>query len=128
MTHRAIFSASVAIVCIGLVIFLGVPAGTVARVARGSISGTVTDPSGSTLKGAQISLESQDVKVLSDQQGRFSVGNLVPGSYILRVTNAGFSTWTKTVDIGANEAVRFDAQLQSEFENPPLLITAGRRK
>ena len=126
MTYRAICSAIVAIVCLGLVMFLGVPAGTVAPVARGSISGTVTDPTGSTLKGAQISLESQDVNVVSDQRGFFSVSNLVPGSYILRVTEAGFSTWTKTVDIGANEAVRFNAQLQAEFD--PVVITAGRGK
>jgi len=66
-----------------------------AQESRGAITGTVTDPSGAVLKGAQVSIPAQDINVVSDEQGRFVIKGLTPGNYTLSVSCVGFATFEK---------------------------------
>ncbi len=65
-----------------------------AQVVKGSISGTVTDPSGAAVPGAQIkginTSTGQTGNTVSDDSGLFRLSLLPVGTYTLEVTKSGF--------------------------------------
>ncbi len=74
--------------------------GTGSRVlaqALGGLNGTVTDSAGAVIPGAQIEVTNEATgvveKTASSPAGAFSVTALLPGSYTVRVTSRGFSTY-----------------------------------
>ncbi len=92
---------------------LVVPRSLPAQVAGGSISGTVTGGSGAVLPGAQISISNPETGTTTriaatDAQGLYSVPDLGPGTYEMRVSALGFVTqlWTGIgVDIGSQRVL-----------------------
>ena len=75
----------------------------------GSISGTVMDPKGDVLQGAQVTLAGpshSDLRhVVSASDGQFAFTGLAPGSYKVTVTGPGMSTFTSTqIPLHASEA------------------------
>src|SRR5258706_5356940 len=65
-----------------------------AQAVYGSISGTVTDPSGAVVSGAKVTITSVDRKtadtVTTNDSGNFVKDRLVPGNYDLKVESQGF--------------------------------------
>jgi hypothetical protein len=80
---------------VGLVMMLaGAVVPVVAQVAMGNIQGTVTDPDGALVPGAEVvvaSASGSSRKAVSDAAGAFAVTRLVPGRYEVRVSAKGFS-------------------------------------
>src|SRR5947209_5636793 len=76
------------------------PALVVAQSYTGSITGTVTDPSGGIIVNAQVNLtdEQKGYKFASqtDSAGRYLFRNLPTSSYRVEVQMAGFQTQVKT--------------------------------
>ncbi len=75
----------------------------------GSISGTVMDPKGDLLQGAQVTLAGpshSDLRhVVTSSDGQFVFTGLAPGSYKVTVTGPGMSTFTSTqMPLHASEA------------------------
>lgn len=60
----------------------------------GSIQGTVTDPSGAVVPGAQITISNSDTgfahSMTADSAGFYSIGPLIPGNYTIAVSASGF--------------------------------------
>jgi hypothetical protein len=54
-----------------------------AQDQAGSISGSLTDPAGAALRGAQVSIAAQGLNTATDQQGLFFFSGLPAGSYTL---------------------------------------------
>ena len=81
-----------------------------AQEQKGAIAGNVTDQTGAVLRGAQVSIASQDLNVVSNEQGLFFINDLAPGNYTLTITYVGFATFTKTVDVVAGQTANVDAQ------------------
>jgi len=65
-----------------------------------TLSGTVTDSSGSPVSNAQVSVSNvfsgQTVEARSDASGRYSVPKLGPGNYQVSVSAEGFITSTSS--------------------------------
>jgi Carboxypeptidase regulatory-like domain/TonB-dependent Receptor Plug Domain len=98
--------------------------GVLAQVDRGTISGHVTDSSGSILQGAQVVLQPAGITVVSDQQGAYYINNLLPGSYTLTVSYVGFALFTKSVDITAGHAITVDAKMELSSQKDEVIVTA----
>lgn len=88
-----------------------------AQVLYGTIVGTVSDQSGAVVPNANVTAvnpqtgETRDVK--SDSAGRYTIGNVVPGTYDIRVTAPGFQqVTTKGVAATINTVTRIDVQMQ----------------
>jgi len=68
-----------------------------AQVRRGSLSGTVYDPAGAVIAGAQVSLKDQATAVtrntVTNGEGFFYFAGVEPGSYTVTITAKGFSGW-----------------------------------
>jgi hypothetical protein len=77
----------------------GLPVKSAAQTAgTGALSGTVTDPSGSSISGAQVKVTSEssgEVRtVATNNIGVFNVPLLLPGAYRVEVIQPGFRTAT----------------------------------
>jgi Carboxypeptidase regulatory-like domain len=93
------------------VLFAGVllfsPARLVAQINSGSLQGTITDPSGAAVDGAQISVELADTATarttVSNGKGEYTLPSLAPGVYTITATKTGFTTYKQTkfnVEVG----------------------------
>ena len=98
----------------------------VAQGQKGAISGIVTDDSGAVLKGAQISIESKDINVVSDEQGRFFINGIDPGSYTLTISYVGFTVLNDSVSVSAGQTANEVAKLQVKSQSESILVTAPR--
>jgi hypothetical protein len=88
-----------------LALFAGVVANAQTSVA---VSGTVEDPSGAVIPGAQLTLTgkatSQAMAAKSDGEGRFVFPNVSPGEYVLKGEAEGFKRFEMVVSVH-NQAV-----------------------
>jgi TonB-dependent receptor len=97
-----------------------------AQAAKGAIAGSVTDPSGAVLKGAQVSIGSNGVSVATNEQGLFYRSDLAPGNYTVTITYVGFSPFTKTVTVTAGQTTTLNAQLEVQAQGQSVVVTAPR--
>src|SRR5262252_7442981 len=65
-----------------------------AQFEKGSVGGTVTDPSGAVVVGAEVSVTSSETGAVrsatSDATGGYSITALAPGAYELKISQKGF--------------------------------------
>jgi len=87
-----------------------------ARAETGQITGTITDPSGAVVSGASIKLVSEDSGAIctdkSNQNGSYTISNLLPGRYSLSVEESVFTTSKQTFAITVGEKLGLDVQLK----------------
>src|SRR6267378_2784985 len=88
-----------------------------AQQDRGTIAGTVVDATGAVVPSAKVVVANRDTNTTftttTGETGQYTVPNLSPGSYNLRVEKEGFRSAVTTgmaVDAGAN--VRQDLSLE----------------
>lgn len=102
MKYRPYFATSFVILI--LAIMCSIP--SAGQVIKGSISGTVTDPQGAVVPGAQVvarNIETGAVfNTTSDGSGLFRLSLIPVGTYELRISATGFKTAeNKTISVGA---------------------------
>jgi TonB-dependent receptor len=100
--------------------------GTPAQNDAGSISGHVTDSSGSVLKGAEVELQPGGIDLVTNTQGAYYFNKLTPGTYTITVTYVGFSLFTKVAAVAARQAVVVDAKMEVSSQRDAVLVTAER--
>ena len=88
-----------------------------AQTISGFISGTVTDPSGAVVPGAQIKLANEANGLQRDgvtsESGGYSFVSVQPGTYSLSVEHTGFKTYRRRgIALSANERLPQDIQLE----------------
>jgi hypothetical protein len=98
------------IVKLSFVIFavLGLSAIAMAQsTTTGAIGGVVTNPNKEVVPGAAVTVlnteTNKEGSATTDDQGRFKVANLQPGSYKVTINGSGFSPYTQekvTVEVG----------------------------
>jgi len=114
------------VIVLGLsAVFCALSPAASAQNQAGSISGTLTDPAGAVLRGAQVSIPDKSMIVSSDEQGRFFFSGLQPGSYTISVSYIGFQKLTKTVTVNPGTSTTLSLQLQVESQKQSVLVTAG---
>lgn len=100
-----------------VVLFLGIPKTYLAQQeTTAGINGTIRDPSGAVIPGAQISLKNVDTGVqrstASNDTGTYVIVNILPGRYDLAVSKAGFqTTLTQGISLAVNQATTYDFTL-----------------
>jgi hypothetical protein len=79
---------------LGTMLTLGMTGAVLAQSTRGSIRGTVLDPSGALVPGSQITVTNASGfsrTTRSSATGSFAVPNLAPGSYSVSINANGFT-------------------------------------
>jgi Carboxypeptidase regulatory-like domain/TonB dependent receptor len=98
------------------VLLLGAATGAEAQQVFGSIFGTVTDPTGSSVNNAKITIsdpaKGTSFEVFTNESGAYSKGQLVPDSYKVTIEAAGFSkVISNEIVVQVDQASKFDAAL-----------------
>src|SRR5512140_972654 len=101
-----------------LVFVLLAVAGLSAQTFRGTILGTVTDPSGAVVSGAKVTVKNTGTGLerttATSGDGSYSLPELPIGTYNVTVTQSGFQTFVATgvtVDVATER--RVDASLKT---------------
>ncbi len=92
-----------------------------AQNSSGTISGTVTDSSGSPVANARITVSNvftgQAAETQTDASGRYSVPKLGPGNYEVTAVAEGFPTSKARVALAAGAAQTLNLQLEGTSSN-----------
>ena len=109
-----------------------------AQTTFGSITGTVTDPSGAGVPRAKVIVTNDAThaqqQVLADAQGTFNVPDLQPGTYGVQVDAAGFQSQRRdgvvvnahtTVNLNLPLAIGTSTTTVQVTGTPPVLDTAS---
>ena len=91
--------------------------GAVAQEFRGTVTGTVTDPNGAAVPGAQVAIKNTATNipsnVTSNDEGSYTVPFLIPGTYTITATAGGFKTTTvENVNVKVDDRLTVDLALQ----------------
>lgn len=101
--------------------------------SAGTISGTVTDPSGAVVAGASVSVHNKvtgfDKTVKADSSGAFNILGIAPNNYHVNVTAPGFQEFNQDVSVRGSVPVTMTVALSLagatttvEVEDSPDLI------
>lgn len=77
----------------------------------GAIGGVVSNPNGEVVPNAAVTVRNTETNkedvATTDEQGRFKVSGLQPGSYAVTISGSGFSPYTQntTVEIGRETSI-----------------------
>ncbi|MDQ4120892.1 MAG: TonB-dependent receptor [Acidobacteriota bacterium] len=109
-----------------LFIVLGFSAIVSAQTINGTIVGTVTDPQGAVVPGANVTILNNDTgfnrQVVTDDEGRYRVTGLPVGAYTVRIEKSGFSPLIRNdvnVSVGTETEVSLSletGQVQAQVE------------
>jgi hypothetical protein len=103
-----------------LALFFVVPRPVDAQLAGGTISGTVSDPTGAAVPNAQVTVDNTATnearQITTSQNGLYRASNLTPGTYQIKVSAPGFSSILQsnvTVSVGSEVVVNLQLPLGS---------------
>ncbi|PYU25264.1 MAG: carboxypeptidase regulatory-like domain-containing protein, partial [Acidobacteria bacterium] len=96
----------------------------------GSVAGTVTDPSGAVVVGAQVTLTDASTNAqrtaTSNEAGRYLFPNLPPGTYSMTTTKEGFrvaKVSSLTVNLGTTLTVDVAMELGTVSQTVEVVAT-----
>lgn len=97
-----------------------------AQSSKGSVSGHVTDSTGSVLQGAEIELQPGTIVAKTGEQGTYFIYDVTPGQYTITVTYVGFALFTKAITVAAGQTVTVDAAMEVASQRDEVLVTTPR--
>jgi Carboxypeptidase regulatory-like domain len=94
----------------------------------GSITGTVTDASGAPMNGATVTIRQVDTNavriVTTSDVGSYTVTQLAPGRYTVKVDTPGFETFQKSnFTLAIDQVAKIDARLSLGSEQQTVTVT-----
>jgi outer membrane receptor protein involved in Fe transport len=116
---------------LGLLLVLGAIALNVrAQAVYGSISGTVTDPSGAVVPGATVTITDVERKttdsVTTNESGLFVKDRLLPGHYEVKVEAPGFKQkLISSVVVNLDAQTKVDTALEAGAISDTVTVTAS---
>jgi hypothetical protein len=95
----------------------------------GSITGTVTDPSGASITGATVTViqigTNATRTVTTSDAGSYTVTQLAPGSYTVKVDKDGFdSSQQSNITLAIDEVAKIDVKLKLGSNEQTINVTA----
>jgi iron complex outermembrane recepter protein len=111
-------------------ISLGLALTTVAPLAAqsGTVRGTVTDSSGSSLANATVSVEGAEARATTGGQGLYEIRGVPAGTHTMRVRLIGYQSASASVNIPAGgEATQNFALARSTVQLAPIDVVIGSR-
>ncbi len=106
------------------------PLDSFGQAVSGNIIGTVTDPSGAAVSGAQITVTNigtnSSYQTTTNESGNYTAANLAPGSYLVTIAAPGFQKFTQqNVTVNVSQSIRVDASLQVGQQTQEVTVSAA---
>ncbi|WP_263366441.1 TonB-dependent receptor [Edaphobacter bradus] len=112
------------------VIFFGFSLQLAAQIDRGGVAGTVRDPSGAVVAGAQLTLTNEATgiseKARASSSGTYVFEAVLPGTYTLRVEARGFGTYIANgLQVHIQSVITADVQLTLGSVSQQVTVTSA---
>jgi hypothetical protein len=116
------------LIAMAFVLGLSVP-NSYGQQVFGSIFGTVTDPAGSTVVNAKVTItdvnKGTKFEVLTDSSGNYTKRQLIPDTYTVVIEAPGFSRLASgNMEVHVDEAARYDASMRVGDVSTQVEVTA----
>lgn len=100
-----------------------------AQDVRATIGGRVTDPQGSVIRGAAVSVVSNETNVVrttvTNDKGLWQIQLLLPGRYHFTIASPGFRTEKRVgITLQAADVKQFDVQMAVGSESTTVTVTS----
>lgn len=117
-------------VCVVLLFLRIAPFSVRSQEVSSNLSGTVVDPTGAAVPGAQVALIGSVGERVSaattDEAGRFTFSDIKPGIYSVKITVQGFATRTiNNVSVQTGQAANLNVVLAIGVISQPVEVTSG---
>ena len=121
-------TASRGVLALAAMLFL-TPASSSAQEFRGSIMGTVSDPTGGVLPGVTVTITNTETRVtqtvVTDAQGLYQVRYLNPGTYSVAAELQGFKRFSRIDNnVRVGDVLRIDVVLETGGMTETVEVTA----
>jgi len=124
-THGSFFMIALAL----LMLAFAVSGWAQSTVGTGSITGTVTDPTGAVVSGAKVVISNigtgQALNLAANAGGAFASGPLDPGTYKVQVSAKGFSSVSETITVEVGNTASANIKLQIGQESQVIEVQAS---
>jgi len=119
-----------ALSCALLTLVLALPYTLSAQAVNATLLGTVTDPTGASVAGANVTVTqiatSTSYTAVTNDSGNYTVPNLPPGTYSVTVASKGFKKVThQNIDVLINTSTRVDFSLVPGSVSESVEVTAA---
>ncbi len=116
--------------CVATALFVAISGGAHAQQVFGSISGTVTDPSGSAVANAKVTIQDltkgTSSDVMTNDAGQYTKGQLIPDPYKVTIEAAGFTkVVSNELTVQVDQATQFNASMQVGNVEQTVEVTAA---
>jgi TonB-dependent receptor len=111
-----------------LIIFSSTIASLSAQERKGSLTGYAMDINHDPLVGARVELEPVGYATVSDAQGKFSISDLVPNKYTLKISYVGFKPFSREVVITPGTIANVEAVLDIGTVNQEIIVRGERER
>src|SRR4030095_6851656 len=119
---RTLLSALLVIVCTA-------PGWSQSQATTGVIQGSITDPSGAAVAGANVEAKNLDTNFTrsqdSDSGGRFAFLQMPPGRYTVTASKSGFATVRGNVDLTVGQALSLPIALRVSGVSEEITVEAA---
>lgn len=113
---KTIFKAALLLLLMSEIVCSAQAEEKVPKPKSGTISGRVIDNVQQTLPGASIYIEKLQTGVISDINGFYSLSNLDPGEYIVKVTYVGYEPIEMKLTVPEGKTLEYDIVMNEGVE------------
>lgn len=126
--HNRVRCGATSLILLFLSAFL--PNTSFGQAVSGNIIGTVTDPSGAAVSGAQITIGNVgtgiSTQTTTNESGNYTAPNLPAGNYTITITAPGFQKFVQqNVPVNVSQSIRVDASLQVGQATEEITVTTA---
>jgi hypothetical protein len=111
---------------LSLLLLLLSAAFALAQTHRASLRGTVSDPAGAVIPGANVKLINRDSgetrSTTTGERGEYTLSSLQPGLYRVEISARGFALLGREFSLNVNQEERVDGQLQIDTISDPYSL------
>jgi len=100
-------------------------AATLEAQGNGRITGTVLGEAGQPLATAQVTIPSTTMGAVTNDQGKYTIAGVAPGSYVVRAQRIGYSPVSQRVTVASGADGVADFQLPVLPANLAAVVTVG---
>src|SRR5262245_43404694 len=129
--RRAMFNLKRMIAALALLMCIGLCNSALGQTDRGTITGTVSDPTGAVIVGAKVTATNKETKTITEatttSSGKYTIPLLRAGTYDLTVEQTGFKKAVLTgILVQVGQTARSDATLQLGETSQAVEVSAEK--
>ena len=129
ITHPAAKRRGLGFVAASLALLFLFVGTALAQFEKGTLTGTVTDSSGAVVVGATVTVTGAGTNAVrtatTDSNGSYTITNLSPGDYQLKVTHSGFADVKQSLQIAPGVRAVSDVKLNAAGESTTVEVVGA---